>query len=401
MLMYNINMKRFVLYSNAKFVIAILFIFFIASSSPFLNLAHAADIRSNDVITISKDESDLSDLYLFGNSITVEAPVKNDVVAAGRDITIDNGVRGSILAAGGNLRIRGENGGSVRIAGGNIVIDGNIGRDLLVAGGSVTITKSATVAGDLLIAGGELVIQGKVDGKAIINGGNVRIEGQVGKQVEGNMGQLAIGPKAVIGGNLSYSSPEKATIDKGAVIAGTQHYTRVEKPKEEVKRFGGLFEAFSIYKLVGDIILCIALIFLLGKFIQTFAGRVVSGPFKNFIWGFAFVMLTPLISLFLLVLLFPGVAAFIFYFLVLVFAVYLAKVFTGWLLLRWWYTRRGDKYVLDWKSGVAGPLVLFIVALIPVLGWLVVAILYFITIGALIQELAVIVRTQRIGASRK
>ena len=388
---------------NMKKIISVftLFLLLIIGVSPYLTLAHAADIRSNDVITISKDENDLSDLYLFGNTIAVEAPVKNDLIAAGRDIIIDNNTSGNILAAGGTLRIRGESSGSVRIAGGNVVIDGNIGRDLLVAGGNVTITKSATVAGDLLIAGGELVILGKVDGKAIINGGNVRIEGQVGKQVEGNMGQLSIGPKAVIGGNLNYSSTEKATIDKGAVIRGTQHYTRVEKPKEEVRQFGGLFEAFSIYKLVGDIILSIAFILLLGKFIQALAGRIVSGPFKNFAWGLAFVMLTPLISLFLLVLLLPGVAAFIFYFLVLVLAVYLAKVFTGWLLLRWWYTRRGDKYVLDWKSGVAGPLVLFIVALIPVLGWLVVAILYLITIGALIQELAVIVRTQRIGASRK
>lgn len=394
MLMYNMNMKKI-------FSVFTLFLLLIIGVSPFLTLAHAADIRSNDVITISNDEKDLSDLYLFGNSITVEAPVKNDLVAAGRDIIVDNSVSGNIIAAGGNLRIRGKNGGTVRVAGGNIVIDGNIGRDLLVAGGSVTITKTATVAGDLLIAGGELVIQGKVDGKAIINGGNVRLEGVVGKQVEGNIGKLTIGPKAVIGGNLSYSSPEKATIDKGAVIKGTQHYTRVEKPKEEIKQFGGLFEAFSLYKLIGDIILSIALIFLLGKFIQAFAGRIVNGPFKNFVWGFAFVMLTPLVSLLLLVLLLPGVAAFIFYFLVLVFAVYLAKVFTGWLLLRWWYTRRGDKYILDWKSGVAGPLVLFIVALIPVLGWLAVAILYFITIGALIQELNVIVRSQRIGASRK
>ncbi len=394
MLMYNMNMKKI-------FSLATCFVLLIIIASPLFTFAYAADVRGENVITISKDENDLSDLYLFGNSITVEAPVRNDLVAGGRDIIIETQVSGNILAAGGTLRIRGESGGSVRVAGGNVVIDGNVGRDLLVAGGNVMISKTATIAGDLLIAGGELVIQGDVHGKAVINGGNVQIEGLIGKQVEGNIGQLIIGPKAVIGGNLTYSSPEKAIIKKGSVIRGTQHYTRVEKPKEEVRQFGGLFEGFSLYKLISDILLSVALIFFLGKFIQVFVGQVMSGPFRNFAWGFAFVALTPLISLFLLVFLLPGVAAFIFYFLVLIFAVYLAKIFTGWLILRWWYTRRGNKYVLDWKSGVAGPLVLFVVALIPVLGWLIVAILYLIAIGALIQELNVIVRTQRIGSSRK
>jgi cytoskeletal protein CcmA (bactofilin family) len=383
------------------FYIFIVFLLLISFSSPFLSLAHAADVRGENTITISKDEKDLSDLYLFGNSITVEAPVRNDLVAAGGDIIVDNSTSGSIFAAGGTVRIKGDSGGSVRVAGGNIFIDGKVGRDLLVAGGNVTITKTATIAGDLLIAGGELTIQGNVEGKAVINGGKVRIDGVIGKQVEGNMGQLFLGPKAIIGGNLSYSSPEKATVDKDATIKGTQHYTRVEKPKEEAKQVGALFGSFSIYKLIADIILSVVLIFFLGKFIQTFIERIRSKPFRNFAWGFAFLFLTPLISLFLLVFLLPGVAAFIFYFLVIIFSVYLAKVFIGWLILCWWYSRRGNKYVLDWKSGVAGPIAFFIASLIPVLGWLFTAILYLITIGALIQEFAIIFRTQRIGASRK
>lgn len=389
--MYNYLMKKL-------FLVFVIFLLLISVSSYFYSDAYAADVRSDNTITISKDEEGLSDLYLFGNSIAVEAPVRNDLVAAGRDIIVDNSISGNILAAGGTLRIRGESGGSVRVAGGNVVIDGNVGRDLLVAGGNVTITKTATVAGDLLIAGGELVIQGDVNGKAVINGGNVRIEGAIGKQVEGNIGQLSIGPRAVIGGDITYSSPDKAIIDKGSVIKGTQHFTRIEKPKVETKQFGALFGSFSLYKLIADIILSVALIFFLGKFIQAFAGQMMVKPFKNFVWGFAFVSLTPLISLFLLVFLLPGVAAFLFYFLILAAAVYLAKVFTGWLLVRWWYKRRRSIYVVDWKSGVVGPIALFIVALVPVLGWMLIAILYLITIGVLIKELATIIGAQSFNA---
>lgn len=379
-------------------LIILVLLLLIGFSTPFVSLAHAADIRSENTITLTSDEKDLKDLYLFGNSITVEAPVTNDLVAAGGDIIVDNSVSGNILAAGGTLRIRGESGGSVRVAGGNVVIDGNVGRDLVVAGGSVTITKTATVAGDLLIAGGELIMQGNVNGRAAINGGNARIEGAIGKQVDANVGQLYIGPQAVIGGNLSYSSPEKAKIETSAVIRGKQNYTRVEQVRDEGRRAGEIFGAFSLYKLIVDIIISIALIFFLGKFIQAFAGRVMSAPFKSFAWGFAFLLLVPLVSLIFLALLLLGVVSFLFYFLVLIFAVYLAKVFIGWLLLRWWYKRRKHTYILDWKSGVAGPIVLSLIALIPVLGWLFIAILYLIAIGAFIQELALAAQTQRIGA---
>lgn len=377
------------------FSISIIFTLFIASS--FLSFAHAADIRSGNTLTITSDEKDLRDLYLFGNSINVEAPVRNDLVAAGRDIIIETHVSGNIFAAAGNLRIRGDSDGSARVMGGNVVIDGHVGRDLLVAGGAVIITKTATIAGDLIVAGGEITIQGDVGGRAIINGGQVRLEGKIAKQVEANAGKLTLGPRVVIGGDIVYSSPEKATIEKGAVIKGSQRYTRTENAENAQRQVGDFFKVFSLYKLLGDIVLSVLFILFFGKFIQVGIERIMNAPFRNFMGGFAFLLLVPLISIILLALLLLGIASFLFYFLVLILALYLAKIFIGWLLLAWWYKRSGRTYILDWKSGVVGPIVLFIIALIPILGWLFIAILYLISIGAFIQQLAVAVQTQRTG----
>lgn len=366
-------------------------------SSSFLSLAQAADIRGKDTIILSKDEKNLTDLYLFGKNITIEAPVTNDLIAAGGDIIIDSEISGNIFAAGGTLRIKGKSSGSVRVAGGNIVIDGYVGRDLLIGGGNVLIAKTATIAGDLLVAGGELVIRGDVNGKTIINGENVYIEGKFGKQVEGNAGQFHIGPKAVIGGNFTYSSPEKAIIEKGAVIIGTTQYTHLEQKGGTEKQVRGLFKVFSFYKLFGDIILSVLFVIFLGKYIQVNISRITNRPFRNFTRGLAFLLLMPLMSLILLALIFPGIASFLFYFLVLIFSVYLAKIFIGWIILSWWYKRSGKIYILDWKSGITGPIALFLVALIPVFGWVFIVILYIINIGAFIQEFTEIIRTQRIG----
>ncbi len=380
--MYNVFMKRI-------FPFSVILLLVLLISSGFYSIVHAADIRSNN------------DLYIFNKSIQVETPVTNDLVAAGGDIVVDNNVSGNIMAAGGNLRINGNTEGSVRVAGGNIVIEGNIGRDLVIAGGSVNITETATIGGDLLFTGGELTMEGTVNGKAMINGGQARIEGTVNKQVEGSLGKLALGSQSVIGGDLRYSSPEKAIIEEGAVIRGTQQYTPVERPKSNAEQFGGFISAFSFYKLITDIILSLAFIYFFGAFLRRCLTSIGVSPFRNAAYGLAFLILIPLVSVFLFILIWLGIASFLFYILVLIISVFVAKVFLGWFLVRWWYRRSKKEYVLDWRAGVIGPIALFLIILIPLIGWLFIAILYLISIGAVIRELAIVAQTQQISRKKK
>lgn len=361
----------------------------------FAPSSFAADIRANDTIIISSDEKNLTDLYLFGKSIEVGAPVTNDLVAAGGDIILDSSVSGSILAAGGNVRVKGDSRGSVRIAGGNIIIDGNVGRDLVTAGGSVIITKSSTVAGDLIVAGGEVTLDGNVNGKVLVQSGKARINGSVNKSVEGNLGKLTIGPDAVIKGDVRYSSPEKATISSGAEIAGRQQFTRIEDQKKTAEQIGGFFTAFSIYKLIGDIILSILFIYLLGSFLKPIISDIAKSPLINILSGFGFLILIPIISIFLMILLWLGIASFLFYFLALLVTLYIAKVFAGWIIVRWWYGRDNRKYDLDWKAGIVGPVVFFGIGFIPVIGWMAAAILYLIALGALIRRVVFAIADQQ------
>lgn len=374
------------------------FVFFallLLISSGLTAPSYAADIRANNTIIIPQDEKNLHDLYLFGRTIEVGAPVQNDLVAAGSDIVVDNSVSGNILAAGGNLRLKGDSAGSVRIAGGNIIIDGKVGRDLLIGGGSVTITKSATIAGDLIIAGGDLTVQGTVNGKALINGGQARIDGTVKKQVEANIGKLTLGPNSMIGGDLKYSSPEKAALENGAVVKGTQHFTRVEQPKRAERQAGEFFRTISIYKLISDIIISIALIYFLGGFLRHILTSLEKDPVLNGVFGLAFIIVMPVVSAILLILLWLGIGSFLFYFLILLIAIYIAKIFLGWFLVRWWYSRDKKNYNLDWKAGIIGPIALFLIGLIPVIGWLFIAVLYLISTGVLIRELAAVIQTRQ------
>ncbi len=374
-------------------VTAVFVLLFVTSSFSFPPPTSAADIRANDTVTISEDAENLKDLYLFGGNIQVDAPVTNDLVASGGDININNDVTGSVLAAGGNIKLRGDVGNTVRIAGGNIVIDGPITNDLVIAGGSITVTKNARIGGDLLFGGGKLRLDGPVQGKVLLGGGEITLNAPIGKDVNGHVGALTVGPDAVINGNLTYASPEKAQVESGAVVKGKTDFQRTEE--ENKNDAAEAFAWSSFYKLLADIIICILFIYFFRRALSPVLIRMKETPLKNAGIGFGFFFLVPLASMVLLILIWLGIASFLFYALLLLIGIFVGKLFLGWIAMRWWERQQKTEYRLDWKAGVAGPLILFLLLLIPILGWLIAAIIFFIALGALVREMMPILSGQR------
>lgn len=352
----------------------------------------AADFRSGETVIASGDN--LKDLYLFGGSIRVESPVNNDVVAAGGDISINRDVTGSLIVAGGNIRSLGKVGNTVRAAGGNITIDNAITRDLVVSGGSVVVNKNAQIGGDVAFSGGTLVLDGPVKGNVLISGGQVTLNGPIDGNVQGEIGSLTLGPNARINGNLTYSSERKASVSNGAVVSGKTTYTPVkEDTKEDAQAF---ITAGSIYKLVTDIIISILFIFFFTRALTAIVSRMAASTVQSGAIGFTFIILFPVLAAIALILIWLGIGAFITYALIFLLSIFLVKIFLGWWVMRWWENRNKRQYVLDWKAGIIGPILLFILTLIPILGWLIAAILFFIAVGALLQELYYLMSGQRI-----
>lgn len=152
----------------------------------------------------------------------------------------------------------------------------------------------------------------------------------------------------------------------------------------------GLLARASSYKIAIDIILSVLFITLFSRFIMTIFGSMVSYPFRNGAYGFVFLILFPLASLILLALLWLGIASFLFYGLVFLVGIFLTKIFIGWEILR----NFDKKYVLDWKAGIVGPLVVFVLLLIPVLGWITLLVLFSMAVGALLEEITPLLKRQ-------
>lgn len=355
----------------------------------------AATIRMGENVFLSEDSKNLSDLYLFGSDIKVDAAVTNDVVAGGGDITINNSVTGSVMAVGGNISVLGPVGNTIRIGGGDILIDGPVTRDVVIGGGSVTITKNASISGDLLFAGGKLTLSGPVRGKVLIQGGEVTINSTVSGNVEGEVGSLTLGKSAVITGDLRYSSEKKASIADTAIVRGENSFKKIERSEDTGRDIGRLVSAGTYYKLVTDILFSLLFVLLVPLFLKDTISSMKKSPLRHGVSGFIALFSIPLVSLFLLLIFWVGVFSFLMYFILIVLSMVVANVFVGDYLISWYYKRSNKKYLLDWKAAIVGPVVLFILWLIPLFGWLVAFVIYLLALGGLLNQLYTFSLTQK------
>jgi hypothetical protein len=366
-------------------VFTLVLITFSLSSPAIVN---AADIRTGENVIVSGNETNVRDLYLFGSDIQVNAPVTNDVVAAGGTINLSSPISNSVMLGGGTITLHGKVGNTARIAGGNITIDGPIKNDLVVAGGNVTISKNATIGGDLVIAGGQINVDGPIHGKVIMTGGDIVLNSAIGGSVtSGEVKTLTLGPQANIAGDLSYSSAQEATRQSGSIVAGQTSFHKITKPQHPNQQVVPTILGAAVYKLVIDIILSLLLIYFFRKGLLVLFARMQEAPWRSLGIGFVYAILAPLASLLLLILLWLGFASFFLYGFVLIVSLYLTKAFVGWWILTWWQRRNKHTYELDWQAGVLGPLVFIILSFIPIIGWLISAVICLIAIGALVERL--------------
>ena len=362
------------------FAILVSLLFFIAPT-----MSYAATLRSGENIRIENDEK-LSDLYLFGSKIRVDAPITNDLVAAGHSVSIDQDVSGSIFAAGGNLAILSGVGNTLRIAGGKVVIDGPVGRDVIVVASSLQVTKKASIGGDLIFTGGKLSLEGPVKGWVHMNGGEVHINSAVKGSVIGEVQSLSIGKSGDISGDLRYSSSRRAVASDTSNIRGEHAFQKIEATEGVGRKAGKLVMAGTYYKLFADILFSLLFVIIIPLFLRKSISEIRKTPLVNIGVGLCFFLVIPVVAVFLLLIIWLGVFTFLVYCLFLVITMVIANIFAGERILAFFYQRNSKEYVLDWKAAVVGPVALFLLWLIPLLGWLAAFGIYLLTLGGLVRH---------------
>ncbi|MCP4390725.1 MAG: polymer-forming cytoskeletal protein [Gammaproteobacteria bacterium] len=361
----------------------------IAGLALVIPFAVLADSDADDRINLRGTVDD--DYYAAGGIIDIDADIDGDVIVAGGELLIGNRVRGDVIAAGGTLRIRGLVDDDVRVTGGELDIDARIGDDLAASGGSIELATTTTVGGDVWLAGGEVHVAGTVNGDLRIVGGEVKLSGTVLGDVDLEAWDIQILDSARIEGDLKYRSPQPAVTAARVEIGGEIDYEAGE-PKYGDRGFG-LF--FSITLVVASIIFYLLFPFYTVASVQ----RIAVDPLVSLGLGFLFLVGTPMIAFFLMLIvlgLWVGLS---------VLALYCVALLSGLLIACFFVADRGAKLFKQDISSRARRLISVIVAIfvlglvqtIPLLGGLILFILLLLGLGAGLVQLRYVYRVPSTG----
>ncbi len=332
-----------------------------------------------NVVTISAEKVIDDDLYIGGGTVNIDGTVNGDVIAAGGTVTVNGTVNGDVMVAGGMVAISGKVSDDVRIVGGNLTLDGEVGGDALVAGGNLDISSNSHVAGDLLLGVGNARLAGKVGRDVRGGGGNVEIAGDVGRNVKISCDSLTLASGSQIGGDLTYTSQQKAKIQEGAKISGRIAHKLPPAPERRARSPVGLPILAAVTGRIFTFFLSLIAIAVVGGIIVSLAPKksllvaetIASAPWKSLGLGFVLLIVVPIAS-FIISITIVGLPIGLILLFAYILAIYLSKVFAGLLvgeqILA--YIRKGAKTHIFW-SLLLGVVVLSILGAIPILGFFV------------------------------
>jgi cytoskeletal protein CcmA (bactofilin family) len=358
---------------------------------PMIGLA--ADMRTSELV--AKDETP-KNLYLAGQNPTVDANVTGDLVVAGSTVTVNGDVTGGVFAAGSTLNLNGKVANSLRVAGGNVNMESTVGGDVIVFGGNVILGTKSVVTGDVIVFGGTVDLKGKVLGSVKNTyAGDVTIVGSVAGDVQlSKVSTVHVSDTAVIIGKLVYSSQNEAVVASAAKVGGVE-YTKIAATNTNTESMGSRFGTV----LVGIILAFVTLLVFINlfpKFAKETVSEALVNPWAKMGVGFLAIVVTPIALLVLLFTFFGwGIMGYLFMAYGAFFAVTgtLTALFAG--SLAWKYIKKEKELTVNWKTAGIGILLVGLMKPVPIVGWLVAAVLALVIFGTLTTKSFQYIKAQR------
>lgn len=349
--------------------------------------SQALIVKSGD--SVSVDEVVNGNFFGAGNVVTIDGTVNGDVFAAGNAISINGVINGDVFAAGSNIDISGAVNGNIRAAGSNINIRGFVERNVLVAGSNLSFSDGAIIGRHLTFAGANIIINAPVGGEIDGAGNKVVIDNEVGGNVNLEMGEdsvLILNSKTKVNGNLRYKSSAEADLKDGAVVAGEVNFVPwigTSKENLEWKWIKGLFFTAKALSLLGAFIVGLILLYLAPKPMKKLYDGMKKKFWPHVGWGLVMLILTPIVFLLLLITVIGIPLAFILLALYCL-AIYFAKV-TAALVLGKWIAEKLKLKIHDVLSLLLGLILVFILMLIPIVGWMACFLIFLWSLGGWYQ----------------
>lgn len=349
---------------------------------PLVSLA--AEFRTGEQPSVTKDEQITDDVYLIGGSVTSAGNVTGDVIAGSGTILISGSVVGDIIAGGGNITILSNVTDDIRVAGGTVVIEGNVGGDIVAGGGQITIGGGG-VLGDLALGGGSVRIDAPVGGDIRMGGGTVYINAPIAGNINIQADKVTLGSKAVINGTLTYKATSELTKEDGAIINGEISFQPRAEHNAPKAFLAAIFSLWIIGKFLALFVCSLIIGLLFKRYSREIVTKAVAEPLKELWRGFIVLFALPILSVLALITLVGipfGVLGLISFIALLIFSWLVTPIIVGSVIQR--YFSKGSWHV-SWKTVLLGAFVYSILGVIPFIGWIAQILIMLIALGVVVS----------------
>lgn len=345
------------------------------------------------------------DVYIAGGEVTINAPIHGDLVIMGGTITINDTITNDILLIGGKVVFNGFVGDDIRCAGGNIRISKNVMGDVIVTSGEVIVENGVSI-GSLMASSGKVTIDGNVNGQlrglfgtlsinGIINsdiecrGGKINLNGTINGKSVIVAREIYLASTAVINNDIRYWHKNGAINFQNNLKSGKVTFDPSLRMATEEWYFLGAASFIGLLAYVGMVFSIILLIqYLFSSTLKKTADTVFNKTLASLGIGFLYFILTPIMILttFFTIIGIPvGILLSVFYVIIFLLATTISSVVAS-----NWFNNRFNK---EWKFGhlcftaLGIFIILKLIAIMPIVGWLVTILCVCIATGALIITL--------------
>lgn len=350
--------------------------------------------NQNGPVTVVKTEIINDDLVIGAETVQIDGIVNGDVYAGGQTVKITGAINGNLHIGAGSVDLEATVKGNTYIGGGEVrIVKSKLGGSLIVGSGSVNIDQYSTIAGSVFAGTGQTVINSIVKRNVFVGSGSVDINSVIGGEVRIGAGRFTLGDKTKIAKDLYYAadnSQGQVKISPSAVIAGAIHksdyqITNQKDIEAAQKQIPGILDAAKIgttlISLIGALIIGLLYFKLFGKHFSQTVGKVSGEFWKSMGIGFLVtIAFVPALIILLITIVGIPLAGIVILMLLLYF--YLAKIVVGSALGDWFVKTFNWKISTYWTFAL-GLLAIYILKMIPVVGFVVGMVVFFVGLGAL------------------
>ncbi len=343
---------------------------------------------------IEKDEV-FSLPAILADQRAVMAGRVNDLWGFAQHATVSGVVEDNAYFFAQTLEVTGSVLGDLHVFCQHLIVTGDIGGDIYCWGGEIEIDPEAVVHGNVVFGAGILTVEGKIAGEIKGGGGEVIILGELLGPSDLGVGRLEIGPEAHIVGDLTYTAAQEADVAEGARIEGDITFHEdihvvddsvAEIEREEKKGFGwfGFLQIIASY--LGVLVLGVVLLAVLRRHARKPSEVLNRQPGLTLGVGFLVFIVTPVAAVISIALILPmplGFVGLLLYVTGLLLAGLVVALWLGGRLLGW----MGKPGEPGYGALALGLAALWLLGMIPYLGFLVKLIMLVAGLGGIVLAL--------------